>query len=174
MMNLKKLLTLLVVSFFVVSCSSDDDIAGDLAGVPKGEIVELALRNITLTGSDDLNVPRNTDTSSQKWWTHVISSATINREECGDDTEIKNSGYFAFYPNGDYYAKTSKDGTAIRQGSWSWTSSSKDKITVSTQLGTVNFSVTYLNDNNVVYASVQSEGGCSATTYEQFNDPFFE
>jgi hypothetical protein len=166
MKNLLKTFIFIAFVSVISSCSSEDSSNG-LDGVPSGEIVSVEKRQLTLTGFSDS--PQNSET--QKWWTHVISKVNINGpEECGEDVTQNELGYVAFYDDGGIYIKSSRSGSASRSGSWEWTNSDKNSITTQN----VDFTVTYLNDTNVVYASVQSSGPCSATTYEKFNDPFFD
>ncbi len=150
------------------SCSKDGDNGPNLDGVPSGEIVAIEERDEALTGYSEL---KSTE-ESQKWWTHVISKFMFSSEECGDDVSYEEMGYYAFYPNGDLYVKTSLSGSATLGGTWNWTDeSTKNEIYVYfPSLGQgQNFTITYLNESNVVYGSVQSASGCSVTTYEQFS-----
>ncbi|WP_432670981.1 hypothetical protein [Flavobacterium sp. SM2513] len=164
----KNICLLLFVSSAFIACSSDDGGDSTLSGVPSGEIVSVELRNETLTGFSD-------DEGSQKWWTHVVSSIfSSNEEECGWDTEYENQGYFAFFPDGNYYQRTSFSGSQTLVGSWEWANSSKTKISISNQTGEGVMTVTYLNDENIVFGNKQNIEGCSITSYEQFNDPIWE
>ena len=161
--------TLAIITF---SCSSDD--GGDsnsIDGVPSGEIVPSEQRNEALTGFYS-DTPDEGET--QKWWTHVISDFDFSSADCGEDFSLEDQGYIAFYPDGDYYQKWSIDGSASQLGSWEWANSSHSKITVFIDGLEQDFTVTYLNEDNVVYGSVQSGSGCSVTTYEQFNNPHYE
>ncbi len=164
------MLAIASLTILFLSCSKDDENDTNLNGVPSGEIVDVEERNETLTGYSDLKDSEE----SQKWWTHVISSVDYSSDECGTDVEYEDLGYYAFYPDGSYYYKSSVNGTAYEVGSWEWSDSSKEEIYVSNTTGSGNFTITYLNEDNVVYGSYQSASSCSATTYEQFNDPFYE
>ncbi|HLT52768.1 MAG TPA: hypothetical protein VKZ97_02700 [Flavobacteriaceae bacterium] len=173
MKTFKNIFGLLLCTALVTlsACSKDDDGDGgsNLDGVPSGEIVSAEFRNVVLTGYTDLESGEGT----QRWWTHVISDFNFNSEDCGDDFSYEDTGYYAWYPDGSYYVKTSLNGSPTQVGEWEWANSSKTRIYI------YNYSngsegemtVTYLNDNNVVYGSYQSGGGCSLTTYEQFNNP---
>tara|TARA_B100000767_G_C19731721_1_gene522023 strand:+ start:762 stop:1262 length:501 start_codon:yes stop_codon:yes gene_type:complete len=166
MKNLLKTFILIAFVGVISSCSSEDSSNG-LDDVPSGEIVSVEKRQFTLTGFSDS--PQNSET--QKWWTHVISKASVNGpEECGEDETQNDLGYIAFYEDGGIYYKTSISGSAQRGGSWEWTNSDKNSIITQN----IEFTVTYLNDTNVVYGSFQTSGPCSATTYEKFNNPFFD
>jgi hypothetical protein len=160
-------LFLLASGIMLTACSKDDEGSG-LTGVPTGEIVAIGLRDMTLTGYSDLI----TQEGSQKWWTHVVSSFDFSSDDCGDDQTIENSGYYAFYPDGGYYFKSSIDSTPFSVGEWGWTDGSKTKIFISNSIGEGEFTVTYLNEMNIVFGSRQTGPGCSVVTYEQFNDPF--
>ncbi|SHI85926.1 hypothetical protein [Flavobacterium haoranii] len=170
MKTVKLILSVLFISSVTLftSCSSDDDGGSGLSGVPTGEIVEVSLRQETLTGFDDEG------NGSQKWWTHVVSSADFSSDDCGDDQTVEDGGYYAWYPNGNYYYKTSINGSTTLAGSWEWTNSSKTKIYIhNNSTGAEGeMTLTYLNESNIVYGIKQSGGGCSVTTYEQFNNPF--
>ena len=163
-----KLKNVFVVLFFFsifIACSGDDDSTLELIGVPTGEIVAVELRQEVLTGFSN-------GAGSQKWWTHVTSSVDFSSTECGDDQEYNNQGYYAFYASGEYYYKTSTNGSETLVGTWAWEDSSKSKMIISNQSGSAVNTVTYLNADNVVFGSNQSSGGCSAITFEQFNNPF--
>lgn len=158
---------LLVIT--LTSCSKDDDGGSNgLEGVPSGEIVEVGLRQETLTGFNEEG------SGTQKWWTHVISSADYSSADCGDDEVIEDGGYYAWYPDGSYYYKAIISDTPSLVGSWEWTNSSKTKVYIHnyTTSAEGEMTVTYLNESNIVYGTNQSAGGCSVTTYEQFNNPF--
>ncbi len=172
MRDIKKNTTLAIASLVILfsSCSKDDDNGSSLNGVPSGEIVAVEERDEALTGYSDLKDSQET----QKWWTHVTTVVDYSSDDCGSDVEYEEMGYFAFYPDGSYYYKSSVSGYAYAVGSWEWTDSSKEEIYVSNSSGSGDFTITYLNDENVVYGSYQSASGCSATTYEQFNSPFYE
>lgn len=151
--------------------SNDDDGGNNLDNVPSGELVAVELRNETLTGFPE----GGNQSGTQKWWTHVITSVKYSNSQCGEDLTYTDLGYMAFYPSGEYYLKTSLGEQPEVIGSWEWANSTKSAILVTNSLGQqAEFSVTWLNDNNVVYGSNQGGTSCSVTTYEQFNDPFFE
>lgn len=168
----KRFLVVIIVTllFGFISCSKDDDgdSSGKLDGVPSGEIVAVGLRQQTLTGFDE------DGNGTQKWWTHVISSITYSSVDCGDDVAYEDTGYYAWYPDGNYYQKSTTDGTPVLVGEWEWTNSTKTKVYIynSSSGAEGEMTVTYLNDNNIVYGSQQSASGCSATVFEQFNNPF--
>ena len=171
-----KIVKIFIVIVFVTSlasCSSNDDLASSegLGSVPKGEIVSLEERQVALTGFSDNQL----NSETQKWWKHVISDVKISGpDECGEDLSIEENGYVAFYTNGSLYFKYDTSGSASSIGSWEWTNSNKTAVLISNSLGNQEFTVTYLNENTVVYGSVQSSEGCSAVTYEKFNSPYFE
>jgi len=167
----KILMAFLMVGAIFMSCSSDDSgDSGNLDGVPSGEIVALELRNETLTGFSGLS--RNE--GSQKWWSHTTSD--FNFSGCGEEGEdysYDGLGYYAFYPDGSMYSKSGINGTPTYLQEWEWTDSSLSAIYVRGETS-VPFTVTYLNEDNVVYGSNQSVGGgCSLTSYEQLGDPHY-
>ncbi|MFC0604828.1 hypothetical protein [Winogradskyella pulchriflava] len=172
-LKLPQLFIVAIFSIVAFSCSSDDgdNDSSSIEGVPSGEIVPTELRNEALTGFFS-ETP--IDGETQKWWTHIISNFDFSSDECGDDFSIEDQGFIAFYPDGNYYQKFSIGGNPSQLGSWEWSNSSHSRITVYTQGLEQEFTVTYLNEDNVVYGSVQSASGCSVTTYEQFNNPHYE
>lgn len=160
------------VAITIVSCSSNDDESSNwLDTIPSGEIIATEEREKALTGfSED-----ESEEELQKWWTHVVSNVEITGpEECGESIAVNNSGFIAFYTNGSIYYKSSKSGSAVYNGSWEWVDSNKDAVYVSNSLGSQEFTLTYLNEDNIVYGSQQSEGSCAAITYEEFDEPYFE
>jgi len=170
-----KLLMILFISAAIFSsCSSDDD-GGDgddinLDGVPTGEIVARDLRNEALTGFSSLT--RNE--GSQKWWTHITSD--FNYVDCGEDQDfsVDGQGYYAFYPDGTMHAKDGIDDTPYYLQEWEWTNNDLNAIYVRGDTS-VAFTVTYLNEDNVVYGSNQNVSGpCSIISYEQLSDPHYE
>lgn len=175
----RKILSIFLMSFILFSCSKEENTGStlDLKDVPSGEIVALELRDVTLTGYSSILAAKEqkngtATVSTQKWWTHVVSDIKFNNSECGKEEKIKNMGFIAFSPNGNILQKTYKDGTYAKTGSWKWTNKDKKKITVTRSGESREFTITYLNKSNVVYASLQTKGNCIARTYEQFNAPF--
>lgn len=172
--NLKKLLSLFFLAVLLISCSSNEEAEEKLdnfSNVPSGEIVEANLRDLVLTGNENATSNKNI----QKWWSHLTSEFIFNNEDCRNRNNIHNAGYFAFATDGTLFVKLNKDDTASNAGGWKWTSSKKNKITIIYRSGDQqNFTITYLNENNIVYASEQSIGDCSVLTYQQFNNPFFQ
>ena len=164
-----KLLLLTLVLCAFTSCSKDDDGGGsNLDGVPTGEIVAKELRNETLTGFSELSRD-----GSQKWWKHTTSD--FNFSGCGEDSEDfseDNLGFYAFYPDGTMYTKSSIDGTPSYLQEWEWTNSNQTAIYVRGETS-IPFTVTYLNEDNVVYGSNQNLGNCNIISYEQLGDPHY-
>lgn len=176
---LRKVFMLLFFVTVVASCSSDDGGSSDyLANVPKGEIVPVAERYRTLTGFDEGSSPnpRISNTESQKWWKYIYGEVTYNCEGENETDEIEENGnYYAFSPNGKMYYKYGQEGTPVEYNDWEWANSSKSKIRITNQWGeTMDFELTELNDDGVVYASYQSAQGCSLLTWEQLGTPVFD
>ena len=161
---------MLFVATIFSSCSKDDnqESNNNLDGIPSGEIVARNLRNITLTGFSELS--RNE--GSQKWWRHTISD--FDYIDCGDDNDYSFSdfGYYAFYPDGTMHSKQSIDGTPSYLQEWRWTNSNKTAVYVRDDTS-IAYTVTYLNDDNVVYGSSQNVNGCTLVSYEQLGEPHF-
>ncbi len=174
MKKAKLLVMFLSVTLFSIGCSKDGGGGGSTKfsdNVPTGEIVAKELRNETLTGfSNSEGEPKNTNT--QKWWEmHIQALTSSNCPEYDDSTDYEGDGYYvAFYPNGDLASKYGTDGTPDVYSSWEWSNSNKNSI----DLEGTTFTITYLNDDNVVYASKQSGEGCTVETYEQFGSPYFD
>ena len=169
--QLKRLSLLLFVTFVAFSCSSDSDSDNDrFEDVPSGEIVARNMRQEALTGFSDDDRANN----QQKWWTHVISD--FNFSGCDDEEEDFSElsvGYFAFYPDGGLYYRSSPDGTPTYSGDWEWKNSNKNAIHLNGETS-VDFEIRYLNADNVVYASYQGNSACNVVTYEQFDNPYFD
>ncbi|UXX78765.1 hypothetical protein N7E81_15510 [Reichenbachiella carrageenanivorans] len=169
-MKLKSILSILALSALIYSCG-DDDNNDPFDGVPSSEIVDVELREATLTGSSESSSSRELAVGDQKWWKQKISKVQYSGE-CGgaEDQELTDGYYYGFYPSGEYYAKSGKDGTPVRAGSWQWVDGDKDAIYISS----VTFTLRGLNDDELIIASDQSQGPCSAITWEQFNQPYIE
>lgn len=176
--KIKQFMPLIAINLLLLfSCSNDEEkvVKDNFAGVPTGEIVALELRDATLTGFEASAKKNEASKGAQKWWSHVISKVTYNGSACvKKEGEVlgEKKGYFAFYPNGGLYVRSSKNGTPIRGGSWKWKSSSKNMVVVTINGVSFDNKLTYLNANNVVYASAQPHSGCTAYTYEQFGSPY--
>jgi len=174
-LHTKKILVFFFMAAAILSSCSSDDSSDDgggnnLDGVPTGEIVALNLRNAALTGFSQLD--RNEGT--QKWWTHIISD--FNYSGCGDEEGFsqEGNGYYAFYPDGTMFEKSGIDGIPSYLQEWQWTDASLSAVYVRGDTS-VPFTVTYLNDDNVVYGSNQNiSGSCSIISYEQLGNPHFE
>ncbi len=170
MKTAKLLITLLFISL-IFSCSSDED-TGGLEGVPSGEIVSVELRNVTLTGFNELSGKSNNKGNSQVWWSNATSDFkfTGSCPEDGDyeDENFNTPGFFAFYPNGKMYYKSSVGGDPTFFQNWRWTDSNKTHVYVRDETD-VAYEITYLNSKNVVYGSKRSEGGCTLVSYEQMS-----
>ncbi|WP_420580984.1 hypothetical protein [Reichenbachiella sp.] len=168
-MKLKALFSTLTLSIFLISCGSDDDSNDPFAGVPSSDIVEVELRDATLSGSGSSS--GRGAAVGQKWWKQKISKIE-GSGVCEDLTEDVTQGYYyGFYPSGEYYAKASKESTPVRAGSWQWEDNdTKEAILISS----VAFTLRGLNSDELIIASDQSQGDCGAITWEQFNNPYEE
>ncbi|SMD32030.1 hypothetical protein SAMN04488029_0368 [Reichenbachiella faecimaris] len=170
-MNLKTLFSILTLSIFIFGCGDDDDNDDPFAGVPSSEIVDVDLRDVTLSGTASSSGGRILAVG-QKWWKQKVSKVDLSGE-CGDneDQEITDGYYYAFYSSGEYYAKIGKEGTATRVGSWQWVDSeTKEAIFIQS----VEFTLRGLNSDELIIASDQSQATCTAITWEQFNQPYTE
>ncbi len=140
------------------------------------EIVSVGERFSTLTGFDE-DAGKGLETStSQKWWKYIYGEMEYKCDG-EDETEAVESAaaYFAFSPDGTIYYKFDLDGTAFAHHQWEWVDSSKTKVYITNEYGqTLVFEFTELNPDAVVYASYQSEEGCSLLTWEQFGNPTYE
>ena len=170
---LKKTLALIIITLVTISsCSKDDDsTSGSFGDAPSGEIVPVEERAFVLTGFDETSSKSlNKSDESQKWWLHLESVVSFSGD-CGGEEDIsieEQDAYVAFYPDGSIYAKAGEDGSPINSyESWSWVdSSTKDKIIFQG----IEFTFTELWEERLVIASKQSQGSCSAVTYEEFAD----
>lgn len=183
MKNLLKTIGLVFsLGLMVISCSSDDNGGNKdyLNGVPKGEIVPVGERFVTLTGYNEGSASSSSmatsQTNSQKWWKYIYGEIEYNCEGENDVEEIDEDGYYyAFFPNGKMYYKDGINGTPFAYNDWEWADSSKSKVRISNNYGeSLVFEFTELNADAVVYASYQSQQGCSLLTWEQLGSPVHE
>ncbi len=174
---LKNIGLVLFLGLIAVACSSDDNKGGGsdhFKDVPKGEIVSVEQRFITLTGYEENTVAVNSvstlNADTQKWWKYIYGKIEYNCEGENESEEIDEAGfYYAFFPNGKLYYKDGVDGVPVAYNNWEWTDSSKSKVRITDNYDgeSMVFEFTELNSNTVVYASYQSEGGCSLLTWEK-------
>lgn len=172
----------LFLGLIMTACSgSDDNNSGGgnsdhFKHVPKGEIVSVERRFVTLTGYEEntatLNAVTTLTTNVQKWWKYVDGEI---RYRCDGKDEFEDAGesgdYFAFSPDGKLYYKYGKNGTPEVDSNWRWTDSSKSKIIVSTEgEESMVYEFTALNPNLVVYATYLSEGNCSLLAWARFGN----
>lgn len=160
--TIKLLFFITLTASVLFSCSKDDGGNDPLADVPKGEIVPVEERDQALTGFSELK-----NAEIQIWWKHIISTIDI---DCGEESdyieeELENT-YFAFKPDGQIYYRQGVDGEEYPYEFWEWENADKDAIITQ---GVV-FELTELNDTGLVYASAQGESGCTAVTWEQFEN----
>lgn len=183
MKNLLKIIGLVSsLGLMVISCSSDDNGGNKdyLNGVPKGEVVPIGERFVTLTGYDEgstsSSLMATSQTNSQKWWKYIYGEIEYNCEGENDVEEIEEAGYYyAFFPNGKMYYKDGINGTPFAHNDWEWADSSKSKVRITDEWGDSQvFEFTELNANAVVYASYQSQQGCSLLSWEQLGNPVYE
>lgn len=162
MKNFYALVCIALVAF-LASCGGDDGPSADpFAGIPSGEIVAVEQRDAVLTGTD------SNGRQSYRWWAQNVSRLDFNTEECGDDEDLsQNNVYYAFTSDGSIRVRIGTEGDGSVARSWAWSSSSKDAINVDGETS-VDFVIRSLNDSEVIYASVQSAGGCQLVTWERF------
>ncbi|WP_422359180.1 hypothetical protein [Reichenbachiella sp.] len=173
-MKLKAIFSVLTLSILVFACGGDDDNDDPFASVPSSEIVDIELRDAALSGSASSS--GRSAAVGQKWWLQKVSKIDLSGE-CGDaeSQEVTTEYYYAFYPSGQYYYQSSKEGTPISAGSWQWVdSNTKDAIYVNVQAGQVEFTLRGLNDDELIIASDQSQASCTVITWEQFGNPYEE
>lgn len=170
-MKLKYLCSILCLSVLIYSCGGDDDSDDPFASVPSSEIVDIELRDVTLSGSASSS--GRVAAVGQKWWKQKVSKVQYS-DLCSDEEDedySQDNYYYAFYSSGQYYVKIGEDGTPQSAGNWQWVDSeSKDAIFVSS----VEFTLRGLNDDELIIASDQSQEGCGIVTWEQFNEPHEE
>ncbi len=186
---LKKISFILFLSFIVASCSSDNGGGNDskyFENVPKGEIVPVGERFVTLTGyeeganlsSNEETIAVTFDSNSQKWWEFIYGEY---KEWCDgeyDSEQLEETGYYyAFFPNGKLYMKYGTTGAPQYKADWQWANSSKSKvkITFEEEFDGEKFSLDYefteLNSSAVTYAALISEDGCKFVEWVQFGNP---
>lgn len=178
-------LSILILSL-VISCSdnptdstttdTNQTVTDKFQGVPTGEVVSIEKRDSVLTGSNknDSNSKTLAGTAAQKWWLQKVSK--IDYTSCTDyeDQDITlEDTYFAFKTSGGLYYKTGTDGSEQYATSWEWSDESKSAILLDEFPG-ISLEILSLNDNEVVYASSQTDGDCKVITWEQFGSPHLE
>lgn len=163
--TMKKIYAILL-TVVVSACGGDDGGSDSFAGVPSGTIVAVGERDFVLTGED---AGGRLAQVTYKWWELDVSKIDISGpEDCGDDEDLTQADtYVAFASNGDVRARIGTEGDGSVGGSWEWTSSSKDAIFLNGETS-VEFKIRGLNESEVIYASKQSAGVCSAITWERF------
>ncbi len=170
MKTFKILFMLLSISFITLSCSSSDD-DSDSIDHPEGfsgELVPVGQRDMALTGYD---VASRGITGEFKWWNADETAGTFSGG-CPDDEDYEDwfesnlSLEIAFSSDGVIYQRYS-GGNQEAVGDWSWTNSSKNKVNWRNydDEETFKVSVTYLNENNLVYYLALSNGGCTFREY---------
>lgn len=173
---------LLFVSLIAISCSDDPVSSSDRGNqlpdsVPTGEIVPVEERNFVLTGFEELSGKSNAENDGgQRWWRHVVTK--VEYQNCPSDLQDQevelDNVYFGFAPNGRTYQRNGPTGSPSDIWGWEWTDSSKSAVHIQGNTD-IDFVITSLNNDEVVYASVQELGqGCTGTTWEQFGSPFTE
>ena len=174
-------LVLLVLSLFAISCSDDPVSSSDRGNqipdsVPTGEIVPVEERNFVLTGFDELSSKLATvNDEGQRWWLQVISK--VEYQNCPShlqDQEVEEDNvHYAFGPDGRMYRRTGSS-SPTNLFAWEWKDESKNAVHIQGNKD-IDFVITSLNDDEVVYASVQDLGqGCTGITWEQFGSPYTE
>jgi len=184
---LKTIGLLFSLGLVVFSCSEEDK--NYLNDVPKGEIVPVGERFFALTGYDEGSTSSlsmetsqvssqkaDSQTNSQKWWKYIYGEIEYNcGGESGMETVEEVGYYYAFSPDGKMYYKDGIGGTPFAYNDWDWADNSKSKVKITDEWGDSQiFEFTELNANAVVYASYQSQPGCSLLTWEQLGNPVYE
>jgi hypothetical protein len=163
---------LLLCGILIVSCNKDEDAAPNFfKDVPSGDIVSVEMRDEILTG-----VPESSEAGrmqlNHKWWRQAESVIDYQGCEGYEDQEITlEDTYFSFTSDGDFYVKNGVNGSSQYYTTWEWTNDEKSAITLG-KFPDVEFKITALNENQVVYASHQPQGGgCNVVTWEEFVEP---
>lgn len=175
MTNRLKISSFFIILFLSAACSSNPTSSSSekFEDVPKGEIVSVDMRDETLTGIKPGSSNKEISAvDSQKWWLQIISKVDYSDCEGYEDQDItQDNVYYGFKPGGSLYIKQGESGSEQYVTSWEWADDSKSAIIIET-FPDVEFELTALNDDEVIYASQQEfEGGCKAVTWEQFGDP---
>lgn len=135
------------IACITFSCKKDDNKIDDGGGgggskisslVPKGTIVPLAQRHITLTGIDEgasLRIEKG-----GKWWkikdgakivsfNIVCSGQKVEDNVKTEELDEDEGPYISFYNNGDIMKSFSSDGgNEVKEGTWRWKDANKDAI----------------------------------------------
>ena len=175
-------LALLFLCLIAISCSDDPVSSSDPGdqfsdSVPTGEIVPVEERNFVLTGFDDLSSKLVAENDGgQRWWLQIVSK--VEYQNCPShlqDEEVRlDNVYYGFAPDGRTYRRTGQTNSPTDIFGWEWKDASKNALHIRGN-NDVDFVITSLNDDEVVYASVQNLGqGCTGTTWEQFGSPYTE
>jgi len=170
----KNLLLMIFIAAAVAACNKDDDESDKYPGVPSGQIVPTEERAFVLTGADDPDLKTTDDVlADYKFWTFKSSKAFLSG--CGENEEIDllaelgDVADIAFAPDGNIMAK---DGDRVYDtyNDWEWADADKSGIILD-RFPDVTFEFTALNENQVVYASLQTipYEGCEyqVITYEE-------
>ena len=156
----KNLFLLLFIAAAFVACDKDDNESDKYPGVPSGKIVPTEERAFVLTGADDPALKTVEDVQDDyKFWTFRSSKAFISG--CGENETVdllEQAGGdvpdIAFAPNGNIMAM--EDGMVYdTYNDWEWSDANKDGIILD-KFPSVVFEFTALNENQVVYASLQT------------------
>lgn len=173
---LKNMGLVLFLGLTAVACSSDDNKdsgeSDHFKNVPKGEIVSVEKRFVTLTGYEENTVVAKSvstlNADTQKWWKYLEAYFEYECDGEYEKEKLEEDGtYYAFYPNGKIYYKSGATGTPVPHHSWAWVDDTKLKVKITPSEGSsAIFEFTELNSKSVVYASYQSEHGCNVLTWE--------
>lgn len=165
------------IALFTFSCKKDNEIIDTgskiSALVPKGTIVPIAERHITLTGLSEgaaLKIEKG-----GRWWKikdgakvvafNVVCSGQKVADEVTTADLDDDRFYISFSNNGDIMKSTTADGAnAIKEGTWKWKNANKDAIEITSEdedePGETNVSVyylTWLDNDNLVYVYVDGK-----------------
>ena len=151
---------MLLIAVAFAACNKDDDESDKYPGVPTGHIVPVDERAFVLTGSDDPDLKTASHMADDyKFWTFRSSKAMLSG--CGESDEIDlleqvggDVPDIAFAPDGNIMAREDND-VYDTYRNWEWADADKSGIILD-KFPNVIFEFTALNENQVVYASIQT------------------
>ncbi|WP_157491419.1 hypothetical protein [Flammeovirga sp. SJP92] len=165
-MKLIKSFLILTLLCTLLSCSEDEATPEAFPGVPSGEIAPVEERYEILTGAVESSARLSSSTS--KWWKHEVSKVSFTCDQPDLDLSATNA-YISFDTSGELMGRYGETGIPYKVATWKFSTDKTQVIIYSDMFDReVTFTFTELNNESVVYASKQSEAGCTATTWEKF------